>query len=352
MEGELGLPPDRGGQGDVTALLYSQEFLRHRPGKSHPESPRRLRAIVDTLKREGTWYSPRIKVIHPSPCGEEDLLAVHEPSYLQLLERMEELEMELDSDTPVRKGTGEIARLAAGAAVEAGRGVVSGRWKNALALLRPPGHHAGRGRGGGFCYLNNAAVMVERVRREFGVRRILLLDLDAHHGDGTQEIFYRDPGVLYLSLHQDPRTLYPWRGFVNELGEGEGEGFNVNVPLPPGSGEGEYACAMKEVFLPLAEEFRPELVAVSLGLDALKEDPLTQLELLPSSYAWLTGMILEGGAGVAMVLEGGYAPSGVGRAVAEVVRVLLEGKGPPPPPPSEVKAVGELKSLLRRYWKL
>ncbi|MEM2978016.1 MAG: histone deacetylase [Candidatus Hadarchaeales archaeon] len=340
----------------MTAILYSQEFLRHRPGKAHPESPRRLRAIVDNLKKEGTWYSPKVRVIHPSPCREEDLLLVHEPSYLQLLERMGEREMELDEDTPVKEETGRIARLAVGAALEAGRGVMEGRWRNALALLRPPGHHAGRGSGGGFCYLNNVAVMVERMRKDFGVRRALILDLDAHHGNGTQEIFYRDPGVLFLSLHQDPRTLYPWRGFVHELGEGEGEGFSVNVPLPPGSGEGEYACAMEEVFLPLVGEFRPELVAVSLGLDPLKEDPLTQLELLPSSYAWLTGMVLEGargcGARVAMVLEGGYAPSSVGRAMAEVVKVLVEGKGPPPPPPSEVKAVAELKGLLRRYWRL
>jgi acetoin utilization deacetylase AcuC-like enzyme len=340
----------------MTVLLYSQEFLKHRPGEDHPESPHRLRAIVDALKREGSWYSPRVKVIHPSPCREEELLGVHDPSYLQLLGRMEEEGGELDSDTPVRRGTGERIRLAAGAAIEAGRGVASGRWENAFALTRPPGHHAGRRSGGGFCYLNNVALMVDRVRREFGLRRILILDLDAHHGNGTQEIFYRDPGVLYLSLHQDPRTLYPWCGFIHELGEGEGEGFNVNVPLPPGSGEGEYACAMGEIFLPLVEEFRPELVAVSLGLDSLRDDPLTQLELLPSSYAWLTGMIVEGargcGARVAMVLEGGYAPASVGKAVVEVVRVMLEGRGPPPPPPSEVKAVEELKKLLRPHWRL
>ncbi len=340
----------------MTTLLYSQEFLKHRPGRNHPESPRRLRAIVDTLKREGWWYSPKIKVIHPSPCTEEDLLLVHEPSYLQLLEKMEEREMELDSDTPLKRGTLEIAKLAVGAALEAGKGVRSGRWKNALALLRPPGHHAGRSTGGGFCYFNNIAVMVERMRKDLGLGKTLILDLDAHHGNGTQEIFYSDPEVLFLSLHQDPRTLYPWCGFVDELGEGEGEGFNVNVPLPPGSGEGEYAYAMEGIFLPLLEEFKPEMVAVSLGLDPLKGDPLTQLELLPSSYAWLTGMIVEGakgcGAKVVMVLEGGYAPSSMGKAVVEVVKVLLEERGPPPPPPKEVKAVEELKGLLRNYWKL
>ncbi|MEM3171846.1 MAG: histone deacetylase, partial [Candidatus Hadarchaeales archaeon] len=270
--------------------------------------------------------------------------------------RMEEREMELDSDTPLKRGTLEIAKLAVGAALEAGKGVKSGRWKNAFALLRPPGHHAGRGTGGGFCYFNNIAIMVERMREDLGLRKTLILDLDAHHGNGTQEIFYSDPEVLFLSLHQDPRTLYPWCGFVDELGEGEGEGFNVNVPLPPGSGEGEYAYAMEGIFLPLLEEFKPEMVAVSLGLDPLKEDPLTQLELLPSSYAWLTGMIVEGakrcGAKVVMVLEGGYAPSSMGKAVVEVVKVLLEERGPPPPPPKEVKAVEELKSLLRNYWKL
>jgi len=341
----------------MTALIYSEEFMKHDPGRSHPENPWRLRAIVETLKKEKMWYSPEVQVTPPSPASVEDLQLVHDPSYVRLVEKMSESGTPLDLDTPTPPGTFGIALLAVGGAIDAGEGVVSGKWNNAFALLRPPGHHACRVRGGGFCYFNNVAVMVEKLKRNFNMKRIMILDLDAHHGNGTQDIFYEDPSVLYLSFHQDPRTLYPGCGFIHELGSGDGEGFNVNVPFPPGSGDPDYAFAIEEIFLPLSEIFKPEFIAVSVGFDPLAEDPLTQLQLSPSAYGWLTGHVVKQaehlcGGKVVFVLEGGYALEVIGEAAANLTKALVGREFASPPEHRRLPVIGELKRLLAKYWSM
>ncbi len=341
----------------TTALVYSEKYLEHKLGLGHPERSERLRAIVDGLKRAKLWTSPNVRVVEPKPASRGDIELAHNAEYVSLVEKLGATEKPIDGDTPVRKNTFELALLAAGGAIDAGRAVLSGEASNAFALVRPPGHHASRNRGGGFCYFNNLAVMVERLKREFKLKRIFILDIDAHCGNGTEDIFYDDASVLFMSLHQDPRTLYPGTGFVGELGVGEGEGYTVNVPLPPGSGDAEYAGVMQELFVPLTSAFKPELIAVSVGFDALADDPLTQLGLTTQAYGWLTSYVvgqanrLCGGKAV-LTLEGGYALKPLSDAAVNVVKVLVGQGRELPPGGRSLPVINELKEKLASYWKI
>jgi len=341
----------------TTTLIYSEKYLEHILSKGHPERPERLKAIVDALKQAKLWETPSVKVTEPKPAKREDIELVHDAAHIELVERLSESERPLDVDTPVHRNTFELALLAAGGTIDAGRAVLSGKTSNAFALVRPPGHHASRARGGGFCYFNNLAVMIERMKREFKLKRIFILDFDAHHGNGTQDIFYEDPSVLFLSLHQNPLTLYPGTGFVHELGSGKGEGYTVNVPLPPGSGDAEYASVMEEIFVPLTKQFKPELFAVSAGFDAYADDPLTQLQLSTLAYGWLTHFVVEQAGKlckgrVVLALEGGYVLDAVAEGVVNVVKTLTGEKPPMIVEPRRPSIVDELKRVLVSYWKL
>lgn len=207
----------------VTGLVYSEKYLEHDIGPGHPECPDRLKAIVEALKAAGYWSASKTKVLDPSPTTPERVELVHDREHVELVRRLSQKESSLDLDTPMRANTFDLALLAAGGTIEAGEAVVEGELANAFALVRPPGHHASRARGGGFCYFNNIAIMSEVLKSERSVRRVFILDFDAHHGNGTQDIFYEDPSVLYMSLHQDGRTLYPGTGFLDEIGSGGGE---------------------------------------------------------------------------------------------------------------------------------
>jgi acetoin utilization deacetylase AcuC-like enzyme len=341
----------------VTALIYSEKYLEHRPGSGHPERPERLMTIVEGLRRAGLWKSPSVRVVEPSPAERQDIECVHDPDYVSLVKNLSSMERPLDGDTPARRNTYELALLAAGGALKAGSLVVSGEVRNAFALVRPPGHHASRARGGGFCYFNNIAVMVERLRRDFGLRRVFILDFDAHCGNGTEDIFYGDPNVLYLSIHQHPLTLYPGTGFAHETGSGEGEGYTINIPVDPGSGDEEYAGVMQEIFMPLADEFKPELFAVSAGFDAHASDPLTDLNLTTQAYGWLTCLVLEraerwcGGRAV-FVLEGGYNLEALSGGVVNVVRAMTGEKFHPPEKVRHSRVLDEVRLALAKRWSL
>ena len=340
-----------------TTLVYSEKYLEHKPSGGHPERPERLKAIVDSLRLAKLWGTPNVRVLEPKPAEREDIELVHDAEHIKLVEHLSKPERPLDADTPVRRNTFELALLAAGGTIDAGRAVLSGEASNAFALVRPPGHHASRARGGGFCYFNNLAVMIERMKREFKLRRIFVLDFDAHHGNGTQDIFYEDPSVLFLSLHQNPLTLYPGTGFVHELGSGGGKGYTVNVPMPPRSGDAEYMGVMEEIFVPLTEQFKPELFAVSAGFDAYADDPLTQLQLSTLAYGWLTRFVVEQAerlckGRVVFVLEGGYVLDALAEGVVNVVKTLAGEKHPTPVEPRRPNVIDELKRGLASYWKL
>lgn len=329
-------------------LVYSPKYLEHNPGAWHPESPQRLHAIVETLKREGLWTD----VLEPEPAKIDEVLSVHSRSYIDLLKEMIEDRAFLDSDTPTKENTFEIALLAAGGALLAGRLVLEKKADSAFALVRPPGHHASSDFGGGFCYLNNVAIMTKVLKDT--VDRIMIFDFDAHHGNGTQDIFYDDPDVLYLSIHQFP--LYPGTGRVEEIGEGKGKGFNVNVPVPPGTGDGEYATIIKKIVCPIAEQFEPDLIAISAGFDGHMRDPLTQLELSSEFYGWMTEKVLETAkkvcdGRVVFVLEGGYDLKALGESVANVIKAI-RGTKFREPVAREIKVVETLRNVLSWKWKI
>jgi acetoin utilization deacetylase AcuC-like enzyme len=239
----------------------------------------------------------------------EDVLEVHTREYIEFLREESKRGGIIDMDTNIPVGVFEKALLAAGGAIRGAKAVIEGEVENAFAMVRPPGHHAKPHIGAGFCYINNIAVMVKWLLRR-GLKRILILDWDAHHGDGTQEVFYTDNRILFISTHQIP--LYPGTGYPQECGAGEGLGYTVNIPMPPGTGDEGYMMAIEEVIEPLTLEFEPEFIAISAGLDAHFTDQLTGLALTAMGYAemfkWCVGIAEEICDGrIIAILEGGYS---------------------------------------------
>jgi len=304
-------------------------------------------------------------VLEPKPASIEDLKLVHTDQYIEKVKLTSSHGGMLTLDTPVRPGTFEIARLSAGGAILAGETVIEGKAKNSFALIRPPGHHAGRDYGGGFCYFNNVAVMIEHLRNKFGMKRFMIVDWDVHHGNGTQDIFYRDPTVLYFSTHQMP--LYPGTGYMNEIGEGEGRGYNVNLPLPAGTTGEAYEQILSELVNPLVEEFKPEIIAVSAGQDAYFADPIANLQFTVHTYTKTTRRLMDLAQTICkgrltMALEGGYNLEALPEIITGIIATLAELPGSeasePYPPPGQKRSreveerIRQLKTILSEYWKV
>jgi acetoin utilization deacetylase AcuC-like enzyme len=341
----------------TTALVYSEKYVEHNLGGGHPESPERLKAIVDGLKENKLWNSGETPVVEPAPAKKKDVELAHEPEYVFLVENLSKTASPIDGDTPTQKNTFELALLSAGGAIKAGQLVASGEAENAFALLRPPGHHAFRGHGGGFCYFNNMAVMIKRLQRDGDIKRVFILDIDAHHGNGTQDIFYDDPSVFFMSTHQHPMTLYPGSGYPGETGTGTGKFFKANVPVSPGSGDQEYAAIMQELFVPLTEQFKPDIIAVSAGFDAHESDPLTSLQLSSNAYGWLANFVLSQAKKLCrgkavFLLEGGYDLRAISESVVNVVRAMRGQKFQPPAGKDGPKVIEDVKRELSNKWKL
>jgi acetoin utilization deacetylase AcuC-like enzyme len=296
----------------TTGIVYHDAFLQHEQHPFHPERRERLAYTDDQLTEEGIWDDPRILRLPPRAASGAELRAVHDPSYLAFLKTANRRGGVIDMDTLVPKGFLSTALLAAGGSVAAAEAVLQGRVGNAFAMVRPPGHHASRYSGAGFCYINNIAVMVRAIRNR-GIERVLILDWDAHHGNGTQAIFEDDPTVLFTSIHQSP--FYPGSGSVDEAGIDAGAGFTLNMPVPAGSSDEVYACLVEEVIRPVAGEFAPEFIAISAGQDNHFTDPLTGLALTAHGYASMMASAVDlaeelcDGRLVA-VLEGGYSVEG------------------------------------------
>jgi len=315
----------------VTAYTYDPLFDEHHlPG--HPENRARLERIMAELTRAGLLR--RMTYIPPRPAGLDLLARVHDPAYVrELAAYAQRGGGQLDGDTYVRPGSFAAAELAAGGVAELARAVLAGRATNGIALVRPPGHHAVRQGGMGFCLLNNVAVAAQAILDETAVKRILIVDWDVHHGNGTQDIFYGTAEVLFFSTHQYP--YYPGTGSVQEAGAGAGRGYTVNVPLPAGVGDGGFGHVYAEILEPLAERFRPELILVSAGFDAHWDDPLAGLRLSLAGY-WALAQTVLGLADrfcagrVVVVLEGGYNLAVLARGVADLCRALLGDPAPDP----------------------
>ncbi len=257
---------------DPVLLLTDPAMLAHDPGPGHPERPARLEAALAALRAQpvaGTdWRAP-------GPATREQVARVHDPMYVDAVDALRGQYAVLDGDTFTSPRTVEAAWLAAGAAIEAVEAVVRGEARRAFALVRPPGHHAERDHAMGFCFFNNIAIAAAHARESLGCERVLIVDWDVHHGNGTQHTFEERRDVLVFNTHQFP--LYPGTGGAPETGRGEGDGFTVNVPLPRGSGDADYAAVYEQLLIPIAEAYRPDLVLVSAGFDAHRDDPLSDM---------------------------------------------------------------------------
>ena len=312
------------------AIIYSDEFLAHEPGPGHPECPERLTVMLRELRKSSLLNSGACELIEPREAGMEELTMVHKARYIEWVRAICErggglLDL---GDTIASPGSYRAAVLAAGAAIQGVELVLSGRFDAAIALVRPPGHHAGSDYARGFCIFNNVALAAKKAISACGLGRVAIIDIDAHHGNGTQELFYETDAVLYASLHQDP-TWFPGTGFEEEVGSGRGRGFTVNIPLPFLTGDDIYLRAMRSIIEPIIRQYRPQLVLVSLGLDVHYSDPVARLGLSMLGQAEAFASVVRWaretcGGKMVIVLEGGYSLSHIGKMLAADVAILAE----------------------------
>jgi acetoin utilization deacetylase AcuC-like enzyme len=309
-----------------TGFVYGDRYLSHDPGPEHPERPERLTAIIKAL--DESLLRKKLIAIEPAPAEMKWIERVHDKAHVnRVREACESAPISLDGDTTISRESFEAACLAAGGVLQAVDAVIEGKARNAFCAVRPPGHHATRDRAMGFCLFNNVAVAARYIRDGHQLSRVLIIDWDAHHGNGTQDAFYDDPNVFYFSTHQSP--CYPGSGATSERGEGAGIGFTANVPMAPGSGDAEYLKAFEEILLPAADRFKPDFVLISAGFDAHEGDPITNLNVTTEGFGRMTGMVK----GIAekhcdgrlvSVLEGGYGLKNLGDSVVAHVKELMK----------------------------
>ena len=343
-------PPSAKPGGAPRALLVDDaRFDAHHSTGYHPERPERLFAARRAVDASGVEWSR----VAARPATNDELARAHDPRFIDELEALRGQTRHLDPDTYVAPGSVEAARLAAGGLVALVDAVLDGPVSKGVALLRPPGHHARVAHAMGFCLLNNVAVAAAHARAR-GVERVLVVDWDVHHGNGTQEIFWRDPHVLYASTHQFP--FYPWTGDATEIGDGEGRGFTVNVPLSAGGGDATYRTAFERILLPVAEAFKPELVLVSAGFDAAARDPLAEMEVSSDAFGWMAHALAEVAARSAegkmiLALEGGYDLGSLEAGLRASIGGMLGAKAPQiersPDAPDIARAAREARHAWR-----
>jgi acetoin utilization deacetylase AcuC-like enzyme len=335
------------------ALYDDPLFREHDSGFGHPERPERLDAFRRGLRETG--LEGRLRLLVPRPATSAELLLVHTEEHLAEVASTRGRTVRFDPDTQAGPRSYEAALGAAGAVVDAVDRVLDGELDRAFCAVRPPGHHATADRAMGFCLFNNvAAGAAHAIHR--GLSRVAVVDIDVHHGNGTQDIFWEDPRVLYVSSHAYP--FYPGTGALDEVGEGAGRGFTVNLPLPGGTGDAEYARVYREIVAPIGRAFDPELVLVSCGFDAHRGDPLAPMALTSDGYAQLMAVCLGVAGGraqgkVVVALEGGYLLEGIASAGAAVVSVLLGDSIVPVPDARSSRLdvlLGAYREELQPFW--
>jgi len=340
------------------AIIKDDRYLEHNPGDGHPESPDRLRVIHDLIAKEFS----ELPLIEPRVASEDEIAAVHDPFYIETVAKTEGRAFSrLDADTGVSSRSYLVARLAAGGLLNAVDALLDPQSANrnprsVFAFVRPPGHHAEPQRGMGFCLFNNIAIAAEYAIEKHGLKRVLIVDWDLHHGNGTQKAFYDRPDVLFFSSHQYPH--YPGTGDFDEIGSGKGEGFTVNVPFPSGFGDTEYLSVYDRVLKPIALEYKPELVLVSAGFDPYVKDPLGGMEVTGDGFGNLATIVREiadatCGGKVLLTLEGGYNPDGLREGTRSVLQALTGPRWTVPvmAAPAAERVMQSIIARHKHHWK-
>ncbi|MDI6708693.1 MAG: histone deacetylase [Candidatus Thermoplasmatota archaeon] len=328
-------------------IIYHQDYLKHVLSFGHPESPERLNATVKKLNEEKLWDN----VLEPKEARIEHLRKVHDFEYIEAVKNQGFIGFE----APVHADTFRIAALAAGGAILAATESYENK-KTSFALVRPPGHHAGKDYGGGFCYFNNIAIATKVLNK-----RAEIIDIDLHHGNGTSDIFYEDDKVLYISIHQ--YGIYPGTGYLNEVGKGKGEGFTINIPFTSGCGDSSYTLAFEKVIEPATEQFKPEIILVSFGSDAHYMDPLGGLALSTSGYLEIAKKIIKLSNELCerkamFLLEGGYHLEALAECVATIIGAMqnkqIESKFNDVRDVSGIgtRIIEKIIEVQKRYWRL
>jgi acetoin utilization deacetylase AcuC-like enzyme len=350
-----------------TAVVFSPRYYQHNTGKGHPESARRLAVIVRELKKGRLSKSGSWRFVAPRIASMEEVKLVHDMEYVRFIDtfcRFGGGLLDLE-DTVVSPESFEVALYAIGGSLKAVDLVMGRKVRNAFALVRPPGHHAGKSRALGFCVFNNVAVAAKYLLEKYKSKRVLILDVDAHHGNGTQEAFYETDEVLFMSVHQDPR-IFPGTGFIDEIGEDKGLGYNVNIPLPFQTSDHIYLRTIKEIVAPIICQYKPQFMLVSAGLDGHYTDPVASFSLSALVIQKVFEMIVslasrtcEGK--LVAVLEGGYSLRFVGKIAAAVVASM---SGAPYSVDDEArpgnrrsrrqgeKIISRVKEVQRDFWDL
>ena len=309
-----------------TGVIKDRRYLRHGAEFTHPETPLRLVSIYEMLENPDMAW--KFCCLDAREATREELERVHRPSYVDFIAATAgKARFLLDPDTVATAETYDVARLAAGGVMSAIDAVVCGDVDNAFALIRPPGHHAQKETAAGFCIFNNIAIGARHAMARYGMERVLIVDWDLHHGNGTQEAFYEDRQVLYFSTHQFPG--YPGTGALDEMGKGRGLGYTLNVPVYPGADDGCYVRIFRDILSPIVRSFQPEIILVSAGFDIYFCDPLGEMRVSPEGFAALTRILLNlaeecCGGRLVVVLEGGYHIQGLTRCVRSVLHELLD----------------------------
>ena len=332
-------------------LIASDRFGAHVTPPGHPERIERAE-VFDRVAAH--WASRGGLTMAPTIASRQALLRVHTEEHVAAIEATAGRASMIDADTFTSPETADVAQLAAGAAVNAVEHALNDR-EPAVALVRPPGHHAERDRAMGFCFYNNVAVAAAHALAS-GVARVAIVDIDVHHGNGTQSIFYEDPRVLYVSSHQFP--FYPGTGAASEVGRAAGAGFTVNIPLEAGATDADYHLAYRAIVPPVFDHFAPELVIVSAGFDAHERDPLASMRVTTAGYASLVHHlhVWSGGSALALVTEGGYDLTALGECVQASLRVLDGAERPQSDPsgqnaPRGERAVAAVRVAQAPHWR-
>jgi acetoin utilization deacetylase AcuC-like enzyme len=323
--------------------------LEHDTGFGHPERADRIRAVEAELEaRDWLGWEP----LEAPAATKEQLLRVHPRDYVELVRQLSARSQAFDVDTPTSPGSYEAALRAAGGACALVESLLSGGERAGFSCLRPPGHHAEAATAMGFCLFGNVAIAARHALDALGAERILVLDWDVHHGNGTNALFHDSRELLFVSIHQFP--FWPGTGPLTDVGEGEGEGYAINLPVPAGTGEAAFMSLVEHLVVPVARRYGPDLILISAGYDAHRDDPLGGLTLDTSSYGALSSQMRvlgeELGAPVGVVLEGGYDLRALASSVAATMDALTDGAVPPEV--ARHPLADEATEVVGRYWEL